>query len=70
VLAIVLTAAAVGQIIFSFVLCSQDGVRWVRNVGWIVLAISGILGWLPIYRIRKKGGVARGKEPCADNPTG
>lgn len=61
VLGIVLTVASVGQIIFSFVLYNQDGVDWVRNLGWIVLAISGIFGWLPIYTFRKKGGVARGK---------
>ena len=61
VLAIALTVTAVGQIVLSFVLFYQDGVDWLRNVGWIVLAISGIFGWLPIYRFRKKGGVARGK---------
>jgi len=61
VLGIVLTVATVGQIIFSFVLYNQDGVDWVRNLGWIVLAISGVFGWLPIYTFRQKGGVARGK---------
>ena len=61
VLVIIMTVAAVGQIILSFVLYNQDGVDWVENVGWIVLAISGIFGWLPIFTFRKKGGVARGK---------
>jgi len=61
ILAIVLTVAAVGEIILSFVLYNQDGVDWVENVGWIVLAISAIFGWLPIHTFRKKGGVARGK---------
>jgi protein-S-isoprenylcysteine O-methyltransferase Ste14 len=61
VLGIVLTVAAVGQIVLSFVLYNQDGVGWVRNLGWIVLAISGVFGWLPIYSLRKKGGVARGE---------
>ncbi len=61
VLGVVLTVAAAGQIIFSFVVYNHDGVDWVRNLGWIVLAISGVFGWLPIYSFRKKGGVARGK---------
>ncbi|MGD9048499.1 MAG: isoprenylcysteine carboxylmethyltransferase family protein [Anaerolineae bacterium] len=61
VLGIILAVAAVGQIIFSFVLYNQDGVDWVRNLGWIVLAISGIFGWLPIYTLRRKGGVAEGE---------
>jgi hypothetical protein len=52
-------ATADGQIILSFVLYNQDGVDWVRNVGWIGLAISGIFGWLPIYSLRKKGDVCR-----------
>jgi hypothetical protein len=61
VLAIVLTIAAVSQIILSFVLYNQDGVDWVRNVGWIVLAISGIFDWLRIHAFCKIGGVVRGK---------
>ncbi|MFC2037912.1 methyltransferase family protein [Chloroflexota bacterium] len=61
VLAIVLTVAAVGQIILTFVLYNQDAVDWLRYVGWVVLAVSGIFGWLPIFTFRKKGGVARGK---------
>ncbi len=57
----VLTIAAVGQIILSFLLYNQTGTDWLTNVGWFVLAISGVFGWLPIYTFRKKGGVARGK---------
>jgi protein-S-isoprenylcysteine O-methyltransferase Ste14 len=61
VLGVVLAVAAVAQIIFPFVLYNQDGVDWVRNLGWIVLAVSGVLGWLPIYTLRRKGGVAKGE---------
>jgi protein-S-isoprenylcysteine O-methyltransferase Ste14 len=61
ILGIVLTITSVGQIIFAFLLYDQDGIVWVRTLGWIVLAISGVFGWVPIYTFRRKGGVARGK---------
>jgi protein-S-isoprenylcysteine O-methyltransferase Ste14 len=58
---IVLTVLIVAQIVFSFLLYNRAGIGIVRNVGWIVLWISAILGWLPILELRRKGKVPRGK---------
>lgn len=58
--ATILTIVAVGQIILSFVLYSENGNSTVRNAGWIVLWISAIFGWLPIYTL-KKWGKTKGK---------
>ena len=57
VLTIMLTIAAVGQIILSFVLYNSEGNPVLRNAGWGVMVISAIFGWLPIYAFRKRGGV-------------
>ena len=53
--ATILTIVAVGQIILSFELYNKNGVSVVRNIGWIILWISAIFGWLPIYTFRKWG---------------
>lgn len=60
-LGIILAIAAIGQVSLSFVLYNQNGVDWVRNLGWILLAISAVFGWLPIFTFRRKGGVAKGQ---------
>ena len=31
------------------------------NVGWAVLFLSGVFGWLPMYAFKKAGGVPEGK---------
>jgi protein-S-isoprenylcysteine O-methyltransferase Ste14 len=53
--ATILTIVAVGQIILSFVLYNENGNSIVRNIGWIILWISAIFGWLPIYTLKKRG---------------
>ena len=53
--ATILTIVAVGQIILSFVLYNENGSSVVRNMGWIILWISAIFGWLPIYTLKKWG---------------
>jgi len=53
--ATILTIVAVGQIILSFVLYNKNGSPIVRNIGWIILCISAIFGWLPIYTLKKWG---------------
>ena len=37
------------------------GLDWVTNMGWLVLSLSAVFGWLPIYELRKHGGVPEGK---------
>jgi protein-S-isoprenylcysteine O-methyltransferase Ste14 len=61
ILATILTIAAVGQIILSFLLYDEDGNTTIRNIGWVILWISAIFGWLPIFTLRKLGGVPQGK---------
>ncbi len=44
-----------GQIVLSFVLYNENGSSTVRNVGWIILWISAVFGWLPVYTFKKWG---------------
>jgi len=37
------------------------GLDWAVNLGWLVLMVSGVFGWLPIYEFRRRGGVAEGE---------
>ncbi len=54
---IILTVVAVGQIILAFVLYNTDGSDTLRNIGWGVLMLSAVFGWLPIFTFRRRGGV-------------
>ncbi|MCK4221951.1 MAG: isoprenylcysteine carboxylmethyltransferase family protein [Dehalococcoidia bacterium] len=55
------TIAAVGQVVLSFLLYAEPGNDTVRNVGWGVLCLSAVFGWLPIYYLKKWGGVPEQK---------
>lgn len=57
----VLTLAAVGQIILAFVLYNKDDNEAVINLGWVILWLSAIFGWLPIFTFKKWGGVPKEK---------
>lgn len=59
--AAILTIAAVGQIILSYVLYNQSGNSTVTNVGWAILWLSAAFGWLPVLTMRKWGQVPQGK---------
>jgi protein-S-isoprenylcysteine O-methyltransferase Ste14 len=61
IIEIILTIVAVGQIVLCFILYNKNGNSIVRNIGWIVLWISAIFGWLPIYTFKKYGKVPKGK---------
>jgi len=54
---IILTIAAVGQIIAAFILYNPEENVFLINLGWGVLMLSALFGWLPIFTFRKKGGV-------------
>jgi protein-S-isoprenylcysteine O-methyltransferase Ste14 len=54
---IILTIAAVGQIILAIVFYDPGGNAARINSGWIVLMISAVFGWLPIFTFRSKGQV-------------
>jgi protein-S-isoprenylcysteine O-methyltransferase Ste14 len=57
----ILTIVAVGQIVLTFLFYNKDGSDAIRNIGWFVLWISAVFGWLPIFTFKKWGGVAKGK---------
>jgi protein-S-isoprenylcysteine O-methyltransferase Ste14 len=51
----ILTAVVLGQIILSFVLYNEYGSPLCRIAGWVILWVSAIFGWLPIYTLKKWG---------------
>jgi protein-S-isoprenylcysteine O-methyltransferase Ste14 len=51
----ILTIAAVGQVLLSFILYDADGNAGVRTIGWVILWISAVFGWLPVYTFKKWG---------------
>ena len=55
--ATILTIAAVGQIVLAFLFYNPEGNELLINIGWGVLMLSAIFGWLPIFTFRRKGGV-------------
>jgi protein-S-isoprenylcysteine O-methyltransferase Ste14 len=59
--ATILTNAAVGQVVLSFFLYNHNRNEFVRNTGWVILWISAIFGWLPIFTLQKWGAVPKGK---------
>ena len=40
---------------------NEAGLSWLFYLGWLIWLISIILGWLPIYTLKKKGEVPSGK---------
>lgn len=61
VLAVILTLAAVGQIVLAFILYDENANVAIINLGWVILWISAIFGWLPIFTFKKLGKVPNGK---------
>ncbi len=57
---IMLTIAAGGQLVLAFVLYNPAANNTLINLGWGVLMLSALFGWLPIFTFRKKGGVKEG----------
>jgi protein-S-isoprenylcysteine O-methyltransferase Ste14 len=54
---IVITVVAVGQIALCILLYDSTVSSTLINLGWLVLWVSAIFGWLPIFTFRKKGEV-------------
>lgn len=57
----VLTLAAVGQVVLCFLLYRENGNETVRYVGWAIICLSALFGWLPIFTFRRLGRVPRGR---------
>lgn len=49
------------QIALSFFLYNKAGLQILGHVGWIIWAVSAVFGWMPIFTLRQKGEVAKGK---------
>lgn len=49
------------QFYLSWAFYNNLGLDWVTNLGWFVLSLSALFGWLPIYEFRKHGNVPKGK---------
>jgi protein-S-isoprenylcysteine O-methyltransferase Ste14 len=61
VMTTILTLTAVGQIILAILLYDPHANTAVINLGWVILWISAVFGWLPIFTFKKWGGVPKGK---------
>jgi protein-S-isoprenylcysteine O-methyltransferase Ste14 len=61
IMAIILTLVAVGQIVLAILLYNQDGNTDVINLGWVILWLSAIFGWLPIFTLKKWGDMPKEK---------
>lgn len=58
---ILLTVAAVAQIVLAIVLYNGEANTDIINLGWVILWIAAVFGCLPIFTFKKWGGVAKGK---------
>lgn len=59
---ILLTLAAVAQIVLAIVLYEGEANTDIIHLGWVILWISAVFGCLPIFAFRKWGGVSKEKE--------
>ena len=58
---IVLTIAILAQIAGTFFHYNTLDNAFICNLGWVMLWISAVFGWLPIFTLKKWGGVPSGK---------
>jgi len=54
---ILLTITAVGQMLAAWLLYNPDANSTIINLGWGVIMLSAIFGWLPIFTFRSRGKV-------------
>ncbi len=46
---------------FLFGMVNEAGLNAVMYIGWVIWVFSAVLGWMPIFVLKRKGGVAKGK---------
>lgn len=51
----------IAQMALTFLHYNSMGMDNVANLGWLVMAISAVFGWLPIHSFKERGGVPEGK---------
>ena len=54
---ILLTVVAGGQILATWLLYNPLANTFIINLGWSVLLLSAIFGWLPIFTFRSRGNI-------------
>ena len=54
---ILLTITAGGQILAAWLLYDPDANSTIINLGWGIIMLSAIFGWLPIFTFRSRGKV-------------
>lgn len=54
-------ACMLAQICLTVLNYNSMGLDGVANLGWLIMGVSGVFGWLPIYAFKRKGGVPEGK---------
>jgi len=48
------------QVVFTYFNYNHMSLENITNAGWMVMTVSAIFGWMPIYTFRIKGGVPKG----------
>lgn len=56
-LGLAITLLAIGQIVLCVVFYGRVGSETLINLGWLVMWLSAIFGWLPIFTFRRYGEV-------------
>lgn len=51
----------IAQMALTFLHYNSMGMDNVANLGWLVMAVSAVFGWLPIHAFKERGGVPEGK---------
>ncbi len=60
-LALIYTPLMVLQFYLTWTHYNQMGLNYMANSGWIIMVISSIFGWLPIYTFKKRGEIQQGE---------
>lgn len=58
---IVLTLGYLGQLVVTVFTYRAASLSALQNAGWLILYLSALFGWWPMFTLRKWGGVAAGK---------
>lgn len=49
------------EIALTIVFYKAPGIEPLRIAGWVILGLSAVFGWLPVYTFRRKGVVPKGQ---------
>jgi protein-S-isoprenylcysteine O-methyltransferase Ste14 len=49
------------QMALTYFRYNSLGLDGLANTGWLVMAVSALFGWMPIYTLKKRGGVPEGE---------